>query len=389
MAEVSVTGINEYSNELKGIANKLKDALSQVEADINELSAAVATLESYNGQDASAVMTETIKNNNGLLGSIGSIIGWAKDTVRVYKYVWDINVTNGDMTNSLAIVKDAVSNAETLDLSGDDLANFAIMLNDFISLIEKEILIDSQYDRKSFNEYSSLSDLFSTLKKNDTTGIWQEYKDTYKYSKELKKKDLLYNKYRTQEGEDDYVDFLLDEMGNHRISTDDRNTKYGIWYNNKYGVMSKNDAFCAAGVSYTLEHTATTGILNPYIGVSAGAADAKAKAKQGIGTWHYASDTSYQPKRGDIFYKGGDHTGIILDSDEKYIYTIEANTASDEGVSGYVNTRIRERSGNAPYITEGGYYSPPVEFSNANDSSITLDTDYINKKLGIQNGGNE
>ena len=153
--------------------------------------------------------------------------------------------------------------------------------------------------------------------------------------------------------------------------------------------MSKNDAFCAAGVSYTLEYTATTGILNPYIGVSAGAADAKAKAKQGIGTWHYASDTSYQPKRGDIFYKGGDHTGIILDSDEKYIYTIEANTASDEGVSGYVNTRIRERSGNAPYITEGGYYSPPVEFSNANDSSITLDTDYINKKLGIQNGGNE
>ena len=155
MAEVSVTGINEYSDELKEIANKLKDALSQVEADINELSAAVATLESYNGQDASAVMTETIKSNNGLLGSIGSIIGWAKETVRVYKYVWDINVTNGDMTNSLAIVKDAVSNAETLDLSGDDLANFAIMLNDFISLIEKEILINSQYDRKSFNEYSS------------------------------------------------------------------------------------------------------------------------------------------------------------------------------------------------------------------------------------------
>ena len=386
MSEVSVTGINEYSSELKGIANKLKDALSQVEADINELSAAVATLESYNGQDASAVMTETIKNNNGLLGSISSIIGWSKDTVRVYKYVWDINVSNGDMTNSLAIVKDAVSNAETLDLSGDDLADFAVMLNSFISLIEKEILIPKGYNRQSYSEYSSLSDLFSTIKDNDT---YKEYKDTYKYSKELKKKDLLYNKYRTQEGKDDYVDFLLDEMGNHRMTTDNRNTKYGIWYNNKYGIMSKNDAFCAAGVSYTLEHTATTGILNPYIGVSAGAADARAKAKQGIGTWHYADDSSYQPKRGDIFYKGGDHTGIVLDSDDKYIYTIEANTSSDEGVSGYVNTRIRERSGNAPYITSGGFYSPPVEFSNANDSSITLDNDYINKKLGIQNGGNE
>ena len=386
MAEVSVTGINEYSDELKGIANKLKDALSQIEADINELSAAVATLESYNGQDASAVMTETIKSNNGLLGSIGSIVGWAKETVRVYKYVWDINVTNGDMTNSLAIVKDAVSNAETLDLSGDDLANFAVMLNGFISLIEKEILIPNGYKRQSFSEYSSLSDLFSTIKDNDT---YKEYKDTYKYSKELKKKDLLYNKYRTQEGEDDYVDFLLDEMGNHRMSTDNRNTKYGIWFNNKYGMMSKNDAFCAAGVSYTLEHTATTGILNPYINVSAGAGDAKSKAAQGIGTWHDASDTSYQPKRGDIFYKGGDHTGIVLDSDDKYIYTIEANTSSDEGVSGCVNTRIRERSGNAPYITTGGYYSPPVEFSNTNDSSITLDSNYINKKLGIQNGGNE
>lgn len=385
MANVSVTGVNEYSAELKDIANKLKDALSQIEADINELETAVATLESYNGQDASTVLTETIKNNN-LLASVGGIIGWAKDTVRVYKYVWDINVSNGDMTKSLAVVKDAISNAEALELSGDDLANFAVMLNSFIALIEKEILIPNSYDRKSYSEYNNLADLFSTIKDNST---YKEYKDTYKYSKELKKKDLLYNKYRTKEGKDDYVDFLLDEMGNHRMTTDSRNTKYGIWYNSKYGMMSKNDAFCAAGVSYTLEHTATTGILNPYINVGAGASDAKSKASQGIGIWHDANDATYQPKRGDIFYKGGDHTGIVLDSDDKYIYTIEANTSSDEGVSGSVNTRIRERSGSAPYITSGGFYSPPVEFSNANDSSIKLDNDYINKKLGIQNGGNE
>ena len=385
MANVSVTGVNEYSAELKDIANKLKDALSQIEADINELETAVATLESYNGQDASTVLTETIKNNN-LLGGIGSVIGWAKNTFRVYKYVWDINVSNGDMTKSLAVVKDAISNAEALELSGADLANFAVMLNSFIALIEKEILIPNSYDRKSYSEYNNLADLFSTIKDNPT---YKEYKDTYKYSKELKKKDLLYNKYRTKEGKDDYVDFLLDEMGNHRMTTDNRNTKYGIWYNSKYGMMSKNDAFCAAGVSYTLEHTATTGILNPYINVGAGASDAKSKASQGIGTWHDANDATYQPKRGDIFYKGGDHTGIVLDSDDKYIYTIEANTSSDEGVSGSVNTRIRERSGSAPYITSGGFYSPPVEFSNANDSSIKLDNDYINKKLGIQNGGNE
>ena len=180
MANVSVTGVNEYSAELKDIANKLKDALSQIEADINELETAVATLESYNGQDASTVLTETIKNNN-LLASVGGIVGWAKDTVRVYKYVWDINVSNGDMTKSLAVVKDAISNAEALELSGDDLANFAVMLNSFIALIEKEILIPNSYDRKSYSEYNNLADLFSTIKDNPT---YKEYKDTYKYSKE-------------------------------------------------------------------------------------------------------------------------------------------------------------------------------------------------------------
>ena len=247
-----------------------------------------------------------------------------------------------------------------------------ILMYNFLKYYHKEVtIVATKYDKVSKSKRAKIEKVLnSTFDLQDTDNI-------------------IYFSSVTKEGKDDYVDFLLDEMGNHRMTTDNRNTKYGIWYNSKYGMMSKNDAFCAAGVSYTLEHTATTGILNPYINVGAGASDAKSKASQGIGTWHDANDATYQPKRGDIFYKGGDHTGIVLDSDDKYIYTIEANTSSDEGVSGSVNTRIRERSGSAPYITSGGFYSPPVEFSNANDSSIKLDNDYINKKLGIQNGGNE
>ena len=178
-------------------------------------------------------------------------------------------------------------------------------------------------------------------------------------------------------------------MGNHRLETDNQNTKYGYWYNQNYNMMNYNDAFCAAGVTYALVSSGNQEVLNPYINVSLGAEDAKQKASEGKGEWHDATDTTYQPKRGDIFFKGGDHTGIVLDSDESYLYTIEANTSSDEGISGYVNTRIRNRKED-PYLTEGGYYSPPVQINiNANDQEITMTKEYLDKKINIQNGNNE
>ena len=251
-------------------------------------------------------------------------------------------------------------------------------------MIEKQILVGRGYNRNSYSEYKNLNDLFTTIKDNN---IWQEYKETALYSNKLRKEDLLYQKYRTKNGNGDYVDFLLDEMGNHRMTTDNRNTKYGYWYNQKYGYMNYNDAFCAAGVTYTLVSSGASQVLNPYIGVSAGASDAQQKASQGQGEWHSAQDTNYQPKRGDIFFKGGDHTGIVLDSDKNYIYTIEANTSSDEGISGYVNTRVRDKNS---YITSGGYYTPPIQLNDSsNDQNIQLTQEYINKKVNIQSGSNE
>lgn len=77
----------------------------------------------------------------------------------------------------------------------------------------------------------------------------------------------------------------------------------------------------------------------------------------------------------------------MLDSDKNYIYTIEANTSSDEGISGYVNTRVRDKNS---YITSGGYYTPPIQLNDSsNDQNIQLTQEYINKKVNIQSGSNE
>ena len=77
----------------------------------------------------------------------------------------------------------------------------------------------------------------------------------------------------------------------------------------------------------------------------------------------------------------------MLDSDENYIYTIEANTSSDESISGYVNTRVRDKNS---YITDGGYYSPPISLNeSSNDQNIEITQDYINKKVNIESGNNE
>ena len=376
MSSVSASQISQYGSEINQIANRLLEQLEQIESDINTINESIEKLKSYDKMDASEIMVET--DYNSMDFSLKNIVKYLGKAVKSYKYIWDISVDSSDIESVISVINSTKESVSSLRLSGDELEKFSAMLSNLISIIETEILGYS-------SEVTSLSDFFNTIKDNS---VWQEYKDTANYSNNLKATDLLYNKYRTKDGNDDYVDYLLDEMGNHRMTSDNRNTKYAIWFNKNYGMISYNDAFCAAGVSYTLANATDTKILNPYINVSSGASDAKNKASQGIGEWHSASDTSYQPKRGDIFYKGGDHTGIVLDSDENYIYTIEANTSSDDGVSGYVNTRIRNLKDNA-YITSGGYYSPPLQLSNANDTSIELTSDYINNKLGIQNGGNE
>mgnify|MGYP004578370733 CR=1 FL=1 len=383
MNSVSPKQVDLYGKEINGIASNLLEQLDQIISDFNTIKASIEILKSYDKADASEVATET--HYGEATFDLSNAMQYVEKTFKYFKYVWDISVDADNINEVTNIINNTRESINSLNLSGKDLNEFAAMLSSTISLIETEILGRRAYKKTSYSQYSGLSDLFNTIKDND---IWQEYKSTANYSKKLKQSDLLYKKYRTKKGNDDYVDFLLDEIGNHRMTTDNKNTKYAIWFNKKYGMINYNDAFCAAGVSYTLANTGNSKILNPYINVASGANDAQAKASQGIGTWHPASDTNYQPKRGDIFYKGGDHTGIILDSDEKYIYTIEANTSSDEGQSGYVNTRIRNLKNN-PYITSGGFYSPPVKLSDANDKNIKLNNDYIGKKLAIQNGGNE
>ena len=166
-------------------------------------------------------------------------------------------------------------------------------------------------------------------------------------------------------------------------------TKYGYWYMNQHpgSGMQSDSAFCAAGVTYAMESAGNKGIIDPYISVQAGADNVKRSSR---GQWHDITDSNYQPQRGDIFYKGVDHTGIVLGCEENYIYTIEANTASDAGIRGYVNTRVREKSGENAYITVGGYYTPDCYINySANDSNITLTSDYIQNKLNIQNSNNE
>lgn len=383
MSSVNPEQVKNYGDELNKIANNLKEALFNMQNDLNILNEAIKTLESYNGKDSTEMYlvppTREI-DPKLLLGekTVPSILQTC------YKNVWTIKVTKNGLEDVSSIINDTLNEVDSLNVSGEDLEKLSEILNDYITLIEKQILVGRGYKRNSYSEYQNLDDLFTTIKDND---IWKEYKETAIYANKVKKEDLLYQKYRTKNGEGDYVDFLLDEMGNHRMTTDNRNTKYGYWFNQTYGWMNYNDAFCAAGVSYTLASSGASQVLNPYIGVSAGATDAKQKASQGQGEWHSAQDKDYQPQRGDIFFKGAAHTGIVLDSDENYIYTIEANTSSDESISGYVNTRVRDKNS---YITDGGYYSPSISLNeSSNDQNIEITQDYINKKVNIESGNNE
>ena len=383
MSSVNPEQVKNYGDELNKIANNLKEALFNMQNDLNVLNEAIKTLESYNGKDSTEMylVPPTREIDPKLLLGEKTVPGILQTC---YKNVWTIKVTKNGLEDVSTIINDTLNEVDSLNVSGEDLEKLSEILNNYITLIEKEILVGRGYKRNSYSEYQNLNDLFTTIKDND---IWKEYKETAIYANKVKKEDLLYQKYRTKNGEGDYVDFLLDEMGNHRMTTDNRNTKYGYWFNQTYGWMNYNDAFCAAGVSYTLASSGASQVLNPYIGVSAGATDAKQKASQGQGEWHSAQDKDYQPKRGDIFFKGAAHTGIVLDSDENYIYTIEANTSSDEGISGYVNTRVRDKNS---YITDGGYYTPPTQINeSSNDQNVQLTQEYINKKENIQSGSNE
>ncbi len=360
MSNAETTEIKKYGMELSSISKKLEDILNQIELDYQRIEEAISTLRSYNGMASR----------------------WQLLPIKVPK--WNIYIDDSELTDVKRSIKNLKEGIEALDLSGEDLITMGAIINNFINIIEE------QFD-KPYKNYDGLNDYFQHITHDSSvnedinkrnTAIWDEYKEISKLSKYLKSNDLLYLKYRSTTGEDDYVDFLLDEIGNHRLNSDSNHTKYAHWYTEKYpnSGMTNEAAFCAATVTYVFENSGNKGVIKPYIGVYNGSVEAKELAANGIGEWHSAG-SGYQPKRGDIFYKGGDHTGIVLASDENYIYTVEGNTSSDQGEKGNVNTRIRSKD----YISSGGYYTPNCYINyDSNNEDIQLTSEYIyNKQNGI------
>ena len=388
---VSVDGIEEVANSLKAIASILNDDYNSLTMTISKINETLTSLKSYNGQDATNYpYPYTVESSpNNLLDTMLQF-------KQYYKEVWDIKI-NGDNTTSTVLsstlFQQTEENINLLDLKSADLDLLASTLYGFILTLSSLLQVNYDGDIKTF---------FSSIKNNEA---WKETKKIAEEAKAQKETDELYLKFRSKDGNDDYVDFFLDELGNRRYpqgfpGVDDDGTypdkgasKYGQWYMNYYlnndssnaKYMTNDSAFCAAAVSYALANSGNGKAITPFISVKTGAENAINSATTGKGTWHSASDYSYQPKRGDIFYKvdEGSHTGVVLGSDENYIYTIEANTSSDykEGWSfGTVNTRVRDKS----YIDNGnnlsGYYSPEVDINNSvSDVSISKET--INNKL--------
>lgn len=384
---VSVEGTEAIANELKEITSILKDDYDSISMAITKINENINTLKSWNGANA---ITEPYPSKMEL----------SPDNLNFnkifYKYVWDINITNESSAStalSSSLFRQIEESLDLLDMKSDDLNLLASTLYGFITTLGSLLQVDFDGSAKNF---------FNSIK--DTAG-WLETKKIAEEAIAQKEVDELYLKFRSTDGNDDYVDFFLDELGNRRYpqglpGVDDDGTypdkgssKYGQWYMNyflnndsSYAKYMTNDAaFCAAAVTYALTKSGNGNAITPYISVQTGAQNAINSAASGKGVWHSASDTSYQPQRGDIFYNfdSGGHTGVVLGSDENYVYTIEANTSSEfkDGWSyGTVNTRVREKSYISPVNSLSGYYSPDVNINKSN-TNVEISQETINNKL--------
>ena len=391
---VSVEETELIANKLKEIATTLKDDYTSISTTISKINDNISTLKSWNGQDA---IKEPYPSD---IKFFSDNLHYSK---QFYKYVWDINITgdtNLSTTLSSSLFRQIEESLDLLDMKSSDLNLLSSTLYGFITSLCSLLQVDYDGNIKSF---------FTSIK--DTEG-WKETQKIAEEAAKQKEADELYLKFRSTDGNDDYVDFFLDELGNRRYpqgltGVDDDGTypdrgasKYGEWYMNyflnndkSYAKYMTNDAaFCAAAVTYALTNSGNGNAITPYISVQTGAQNAINDASNGKGVWHSADDTNYQPQRGDIFYSfaSGGHTGVVLGSDKNYIYTIEANTSSDfkDGWSyGTVNTRVRDKS----YINSGnslsGYYTPDVYINNSN-TNVEISSETINSKLNSENMNN-
>lgn len=127
------------------------------------------------------------------------------------------------------------------------------------------------------------------------------------------------------ESEVDYIaqflDYALSQNG-YREGTNNH-TKYGAWYN------LQNEPWCAMFVSWCWFYSGLSNdIFVKYCSCTVGM---QWCLEQGI--FKYKKD--YKPVTGDIVFflsAGMGHTGIVLYSDDDYLYTIEGNSSSKVGI---------------------------------------------------------
>lgn len=369
MSTVDSVEIESISNSLKNVVANLQNDYNSINNTINKINNCIETLENWNGNYASNEILYQLESFSGPLGLP------LKKRI-YYRDIWDIKVSKNNYSlSSISTILDKFQeNINLLDLKSDDLNLLSSTLYSYISTLGSLLQVDYEGD---------ISKFFNDIKDNPG---WQFEKLNAQETIELKETDELYLKFRSQSGNDDFVDFLLDELGNRRFPqgidgvVDDGNqnnrgaSQYAQWYidyytrfpneNSRVNAMDNDAAYCATAVTYALVNSGNEGVIPPFISVSNGADTVIQMANEGIGVWHPASDASYQPQRGDLFYKvgggNGNHVGIVLASDENYIYTIEGNTSSNIESFGTVNTRVRPLA----YVNTGnssaGYYTPDV-----------------------------
>jgi hypothetical protein len=366
MNNINVNEVLDCKNQLENIINNLEEKCQLILQEVDKVSNILTTLKSWNGLDASEMYKEILKNES--------------EEFIYYKYIWNIMIKNDSEFSSernMNMVGELKSQIENLSYITNNIENSAELVENFIHQIELQLNVS----------YSgNIIEFFESLKDNEA---WQEIKETSQQAIN-KKNDEIYLKYRSKTGESDFVDYALDEIGNKfLIST--YSTKYALWYQENYpnSGADASDNWCAEFVTYVFNKSGNKDNITPYLECVSGATSAKSRSENGNGTWHDASDTSYQPQRGDIFYQSG-HTGIVIASDENYIYTIEGNTVQDDGLyyvkdglensgGGFVNTRVRTKD----YV-DIGYYTPNV-YINSSGAEQSLDTNFSTKYMTMKN----
>ncbi|MGD9605256.1 MAG: CHAP domain-containing protein [Bacilli bacterium] len=133
------------------------------------------------------------------------------------------------------------------------------------------------------------------------------------------------------------VDAAMQEEG--YVEGYNNDTKYGDWW----GIP--NGEWCAMFVSWCANEAGiTTSIIPKYAACVVGREWFEQR-----GLFQYKE--SYQPKKGDIIFflsSGSSHTGIVTNSNETTVYTIEGNSAN----------RVAQRSYPLLYDTITGYGTP-------------------------------